>query len=85
MLKEVENQIGIITRLASCMNDPRHQGYVQHFIHKLLSQRVMQIAIGYEDANDCNDLLQDNVMKLCSGSEKLLSAFANLLFKHIFN
>ena len=74
LLKEVENQIGIISRLASCMNDQRHQGYVQHSIHTLLSQRVMQIAAGYEDANDCNDLRHDDVMKLCSGSDKLLAS-----------
>ena len=74
LLKEVENQIGIISRLASCMNDQRHQGYVQHSIHTLLSQRVMQIAAGYEDANDCNDMRHDDVMKLCSGSDKLLAS-----------
>lgn len=74
LLKEVENQIGMISRLASCINDPRHQGYVQHNINTLLSQRIMQIAAGYEDANDCNDLRYDDVMKICSGSDKLLAS-----------
>jgi len=74
LLKEVENQIGIIGRLASCINDPRHQGYVQHDTKTLLSQRIMQIAAGYEDANDCNDLRYDDVMKICSGSDQLLAS-----------
>jgi len=74
LLKEVENQIGIIRRLSSCINDPRHQGYVQHSVDSLLHQRVMQIAAGYEDANDCNSLRYDDVMKVCSGSEQALAS-----------
>lgn len=34
----------------------------------------MQIAAGYEDANDSNDMRLDDVMKLCSGSDKLLAS-----------
>lgn len=74
LLKEVENQIGMISRLASCISDPRHQGYVQHNINTLLSQRIMQIAAGYEDAYDCNELRYDDVMKICSDSDKLLAS-----------
>lgn len=74
LLKEVENQIGIIRRLSSCIIDPRHQGYVQHSIDALLHQRVMQIAAGYEDANDCNSLRYDDVMKVCSGSGQVLAS-----------
>lgn len=74
LLKEVENQTGIIGRLASCINDPRHQGYVVHDINTLLNQRVMQIAAGYEDANDCNNLRHDEVLKICSGSDKTLAS-----------
>ena len=56
LLNEVEKQIGLIEGLAGCINDPRHQGYVHHSIGSMLRQRIMQIAAGYEDANDCNDL-----------------------------
>ena len=45
LLKEVEKQIGLIKGIASCIKDNRHQGYVQHSIETLLSQRVFQIAV----------------------------------------
>jgi hypothetical protein len=32
-----------------------------------LSQRIYQIAAGYEDANDCDELRQDSIFKMCSG------------------
>ena len=30
-------------------------------------QRVFHIAAGYEDCNDCNDLPEDLIFKLCAG------------------
>ena len=32
-----------------------------------MSQRVFQIAAGYEDCNDCNDLREDMIFKMCAG------------------
>lgn len=29
---------------------------IDHSVKELLTQRVFQIAAGYEDCNDCNDL-----------------------------
>lgn len=67
LLREVENQTKIIQQLSTCIQDPRHQGYVQHSIESLLSQRVFQIAAGYEDANDCNELKNDKILKISCG------------------
>lgn len=74
LLKEVENQLGLIKDMALCINDTRHQAYVEHSIEAMLSQRIMQIAAGYEDANDCNVLRNDGVLKICSGQEKVLAS-----------
>jgi len=73
LLREVENQIGLINGLANCIKDGRHQSYVEHSIKSMLSQRVMQIAAGYEDANDCNVLNDDEILKLCANQEKVLA------------
>lgn len=73
LLREVENQVGIIDRLTNCIFDHRHQGYVKHSIKSMLSQRVMQIAAGYEDANDCNALKDDGILKICSGQQESLA------------
>ena len=66
LLKELENQIGIISDIANCLSDNRDQRYTQHSLKQLLSQRIYQIAAGYEDANDCNELRSDSILKICS-------------------
>ena len=66
LLKEVENQIDILKDLSACIVDDRDQRYIDHTIESLVSQRVYQIAAGYEDANDCNSLRSDSILKLCS-------------------
>jgi len=67
LLKEVENNIGIINSITDCINDDRHPSYVRHTIHSMISQRVFQIAAGYEDTNDCDTLKDDAVLKICAG------------------
>ena len=66
LLREVEAQSGILKAIAECINEDRHPGYIQHTISSMLTQRVFQIAAGYEDANDCNTLRDDMVFKICS-------------------
>ncbi len=67
LLREVENQIGIIDTISNCISDNRDQRYINHTIKELIAQRVYQIAAGYEDCNDCNDLREDLVLKTCVG------------------
>lgn len=88
-LKEVENQIGLIDNLNNCIHDERDQRYVRHKLKQLLLQRIYQIASGYEDANDCNDLRGDAIFKLCSdqlpdsdpdlASQPTMSRFENMV------
>jgi hypothetical protein len=73
LLNEVESQIGIVESLASCVNDTRHQSYVKHGTGQMLRQRIMQIAAGYEDANDCNSLRNDGILKVCAGQEQSMA------------
>ncbi|MGM0484983.1 MAG: IS1380 family transposase [Candidatus Krumholzibacteriota bacterium] len=62
-LREVEKKMGVIKRFAEVLADRRHQSYIDHSYEELLSQRIYQIACGYEDANDCNDLRTDPAIK----------------------
>jgi len=66
-VKEVERQTGLIKTITSCMEDDRHQGYVQHSFEEIATQRVYQIIAGYEDANDCNRLRDDTILKMSVG------------------
>jgi hypothetical protein len=67
LLREIENQTGLIYGISSCITDIRDLRYVDHSITELITQRVFQIAAGYEDCNDCNDLRSDMVFKTCAG------------------
>jgi len=67
LLRECDHQIGIIDGISKCLNDDRHPSYVRHSFKELLTQRVFQIAAGYEDADDCDSLRGDDILKICSG------------------
>jgi len=67
LLKECEQQVGIIKSITSCLIDKRHPSYIHHTLEQLITQRVFQIAAGYEDADDCDSLRTDDIFKLCSG------------------
>jgi hypothetical protein len=67
LLRETEHKLRLIRRMSEVLRDRRHPGYVKHQIVRLLCQRVFQIASGYEDANDCDDLRYDPLLKIACG------------------
>jgi hypothetical protein len=67
LLKEVDQQIGLTKQLSNVIVDQRDQRYVQHPTEELMLQRIGQIAAGYEDANDCDELRGDPIFKLFVG------------------
>jgi len=58
-LREIADRIGIIDQYVDAIIDNRHQSYIQHGMKTLLHQRIFQIACGYEDADDADDLRID--------------------------
>jgi hypothetical protein len=67
LIKNIEGQSGIIKAVVSCIKDTRHPGYIGHTLEEIAAQRVYQIAAGYEDANDCNALRDDTILKMSVG------------------
>ncbi len=67
LLRELDHQMGLLHNIASEIKDDRDQRYVGHSLETMLRQRVLQIACGYEDANDCNTLKSDPVFKMSAG------------------
>jgi hypothetical protein len=67
MLRGVDRQIGLTQRLAAALTDRRHPSYVEHSLPELLSQRIYQVACGYEDQIDANALRHDPMFKLSVG------------------
>ena len=72
--RQAESNIGIIDRVVAAMSDRRHPSYVDHTYTDLIRQRVFQIACGYEDANDSNDLRSDPGFKAACGRLPLSGA-----------
>jgi hypothetical protein len=69
LLKAAERRLGLTSALAAGLRDDRQPGKVQHELHELITQRVMAIALGYEDANDAARLASDPVHKLLVGRD----------------
>ena len=62
-LSTLEKKVEIIKKLTRCLFDNRHQSYIDHTYRDMLSQRIYQIAAGYEDCNDSTTLRKDPVLK----------------------
>jgi hypothetical protein len=67
LLKDPDEQLGLTQGLAAVLKDSRDPRRVHFTLHDLLKQRVLQIAAGYEDANDANTLRHDPIFKLLLG------------------
>ena len=67
LLREMDKRLGLTDRLTECINDQRDQRYIDHQLIEMVKQRTFQIACGYEDGNDCNELRSDSIFKLCAG------------------
>jgi Transposase DDE domain group 1 len=67
LLQDPDEHLGLTRALAAVLSDPRDQRRVNFTRHDLLKQRVLQIAAGYEDANDANTLRHDPIFKLLLG------------------
>jgi Transposase DDE domain group 1 len=69
LLKAAERRLGLTSALATGLRDDRQPGKVQHELRELITQRVMAIALGYEDGNDAARLASDPIHKLLVGRD----------------
>jgi hypothetical protein len=71
LLRETDQRINLLTRLADCFLDGRAQRMVRHPILDMVSQRVYGLALGYEDINDHEQLREDPLFHVLAGREDL--------------
>ncbi len=64
LVRQAEQGQKICQGLAQCLEDQRDPSKIKHTINQLVSQRIYQIAGGYEDANDSNYLRHDPIFKI---------------------
>ncbi len=67
LLADIERRLGIAERLARCIADPRSPERVRHTLAEMIRFRVLLIAAGYPDANDCDALRGDPAFKVAVG------------------
>jgi hypothetical protein len=67
LLRQTDGIIGLTKRLAACFRDRRSQEQVEHTVETLVGQRVVGIALGYEDINDHDELRHDPIMAVLAG------------------
>jgi hypothetical protein len=71
LLRQTDQHLKLLPRLAECFLDGRNQSMVEHSILEMLSQRIYGLALGYEDINDHEQLRKDPVFGILAGREEL--------------
>src|SRR5499433_1934050 len=62
LLRETDQRLNLLPRLAQCFVDRRSPVLVKHTVQELVSQRVYGLALGYEDLNDHEQLRNDPLL-----------------------
>ena len=67
LLRDIDERVGLMNSIHEVLCDPRDPSKIRHQQVDLLRQRVMAIALGYEDGNDHNVLRADPALKTAVG------------------
>jgi hypothetical protein len=62
LLGQTDRAIRLSERFAACFCDTRSAELVEHQVETMVMQRVVGIALGYEDLNDHDDLRHDPIL-----------------------
>src|SRR4051795_8682943 len=71
LLRQTDQRLNLLPRLAECFVDRRDPERVEHSVLEMLSQRIYGLALGYEDLNDHEDLRLDPLFGVLSGRKDL--------------
>jgi hypothetical protein len=74
LLQQMDQQLGLTSRLAAAIRDERAPALVRQPLLTLLRQRIFGIACGYEDCNDFDALRTDALFKLAAGGPPISGA-----------
>ncbi|MBP6783973.1 MAG: IS1380 family transposase [Verrucomicrobiales bacterium] len=72
LLREIDLRTGMIAQLAACFTDYRRPELIEHTVPELLRQRILAMAMGYEDLNDHDTLRRDPMMAIGVGKPEPL-------------
>lgn len=66
LLRAVNQETGLIEALNDSLIDPREPAKIQHQQRELLAQRIIALALGYEDLNDHQTLRFDPALQVAA-------------------
>ena len=69
LLREIGQELGLFDALDRVIPDPRWLPIVVHDQKAMLAQRIVAIALGYEDLNDHQALRRDPALQLAAGKD----------------
>ena len=64
LLRKVDRRIGLIEALADCIGDPRQPAKITHNLLTMLAQRILAMAMDYENINDHDSLGIDPLLQI---------------------
>ena len=67
LLREIGERIGLFEALNQAIPDPRDPRFIIHEQKEMLAQRIIAIALGYEDLNDHQTLRNDPALQAAVG------------------
>jgi len=67
LLREIGRKTGLFEALAGAIPDPRNPVFVIHDQPSMIAQRIVAIALGYEDLNDHQTLRSDPALQVAAG------------------
>ena len=67
LLRETDRRLKLLERFAACFQDYRDPDAVEFTVRDLVAQRVIGLALGYEDLNDHDQLRHDPLLAVVAG------------------
>jgi len=69
LLRQVDQRLRLLERFAACFRDHRNAEAIEFTAQELVTQRVMALALGYEDLNDHDELRLDPLLAVLAGRQ----------------
>ena len=70
LLGATDRAIGLVDRFADCFTDSRAADLIEHTVRTLVGQRIIALALGYEDLVDHDELRHDPTMAVRPASSR---------------
>jgi Transposase DDE domain group 1 len=67
LLRELADRLGLFDAIDAAIPDPRNPVFIIHDQKAMIAQRVIAIALGYEDLNDHQTLRTDPALQMAAG------------------